>query len=81
MALDVAHKAHNAQWERNMTEARTSVQEAVFFKCHEAAQSLFTKAQEVSVVKCERRKKKGLYLHYYNPNSSNNNSHIHNYNG
>ncbi|CUG07466.1 Hypothetical protein, putative [Bodo saltans] len=45
LAMDVAHKAKNAQWEGEMHRARKNVQHAVFQRSHEAALRLFEKVQ------------------------------------
>ncbi|KAK7200154.1 Leucine Rich repeat/CHAT domain containing protein [Novymonas esmeraldas] len=46
LAYDVAVKAKNAVWERNMRTAQQNVQRALFHRCHEAALLLFRRAQE-----------------------------------
>lgn len=46
LALEVAVKAKNAVWERDMRLAKQNVQKALFHRCHEAALLLFSRAQE-----------------------------------
>ncbi|GET88253.1 hypothetical protein, conserved [Leishmania tarentolae] len=46
LAYDVATKAKNAAWERDMRTALQNVQKALFHRCHEAALILFRRAQE-----------------------------------
>jgi tetratricopeptide (TPR) repeat protein len=45
LALEVAVKAKNAAWERDMRLAKQNVQKALFHRCHEAALLLFSRAQ------------------------------------
>ncbi|CAG9573273.1 conserved hypothetical protein [Leishmania major strain Friedlin] len=46
LAYDVAMKAKNAAWERDMRTALQNVQKALFHRCHEAALLLFRRAQD-----------------------------------
>ncbi|KAG5502369.1 hypothetical protein JIQ42_05246 [Leishmania sp. Namibia] len=46
LAHDVAVKAKNAAWERDMLTAQQNVQTALFHRCHEAALLLFRRAQK-----------------------------------
>ncbi|AIN98103.1 hypothetical protein LPMP_210220 [Leishmania panamensis] len=46
LAYDVATKAKNAAWERDVRAAQQNVQKALFHRCHEAALLLFRRAQE-----------------------------------
>ncbi|KPI85331.1 hypothetical protein ABL78_5613 [Leptomonas seymouri] len=46
LALEVAVKAKNAVWERDMRLAKQNVQKALFHRCHEAALLLFNRARE-----------------------------------
>ncbi|KAG5505658.1 hypothetical protein JKF63_04993 [Porcisia hertigi] len=46
LAHDVATKAKNAAWERDVHTAQENVQKALFHRCHEAALLLFLRAQD-----------------------------------
>ncbi|CBZ26766.1 conserved hypothetical protein [Leishmania mexicana MHOM/GT/2001/U1103] len=46
LSYEVATKAKNAAWERDMRTALQNVQKALFHRCHEAALLLFRRAQE-----------------------------------